>query len=86
MNVRIFVNHIIIKRVLLEKNKQSMQKFTGLMNWTAIFNLSVFLKSPPLISDLFLKNTIMYIENFKILKTNPYKIIKLAEKDKSEPK
>lgn len=74
------VNHIIIERVLSEKNKQSRQRFAGLIDY------AVSLKSPLLIPNIFLKNVRIYVEDFRILKAGLYKIIKPVEKNKSEPK
>lgn len=86
MNIKTLVNNIIIEQVLLEKNKQSGQRFASLIDWTVVLNLRVFFKSPLLISNLLLKNTRVYIKDFGILKAGLHKIIKLVKKDKSEPK
>lgn len=81
-----FVNHIIIEQVNLQKNKQFKQKFAGFIDWTAILNLVISLKSPLLIPNLLLKKTNMCIGDFEILKASLCKIIKPAKKDKSEPR
>lgn len=86
MDARTLVNHVIIERVLSEKNKQSRQRFAGLIDWTAVLNSAVSPKSPPPIPDLLLKNARVCVGDFGILRAGPHKIIKPAEKDKSEPR
>lgn len=69
----------------MKKKKQSRQRVASLIDWTTLFNLAVSSESLPPISKVLLKKARVHISDFGILRSDPYKTIKLEKKDDLQP-
>ena len=68
IDARNALNHVIIKRMLSNENRQSSRRYSSLVDWTAVLNRSIYLNSLPPVSPRSMKEACVCIGKYGVLR------------------